>query len=412
MSFKDSILKARKAGASDLHLEAGTAMVVRVRGELTPVGEPLTGAQLMGIAQELLTQEDWADFNTRGSVDLSLVAAGARCRINLFRTIRGLALAVRLLPQSVGDLRACNLHPDLRRLVTAPAGLVLVSGPTGSGKSTTLAALLEELNATRAMNIITLESPLEYVFSNRRSFIRQREIPTHSPSFEQAIIDALRENPDVLVISEMRTAEVMRLTLDAAETGHLVLATMHSSTCGEALNRLCMSFPSDIQSSIRAQLADCLVGVVSQRLQYLERWQLRVPACEILIPNSGARGTIRAGQFSQIGNAIQSGGEEGMWTFDRYQRWMDQQKEWVRPTPPPVVAGDGEIVRAATRVATPVTPAVRPAAHAAVPPKAVGKAAPTKSVTPLDGPEEISIDEPMDLEELAELARRIERRTP
>ena len=230
MSFKDSILKARKAGASDLHLEAGTAMVARVRGELTPAGEPLTGAQLMGIAQELLTPEDWADFNSRGSVDLSLVAAGTRCRINFFRTIRGLALAVRLLPQSVGDLeglQSCIL--TCAGLMAAPAGLVLVCRDlTGSGKSTTLAALLEELNVSRALNIITLESPLEYVFSNRRSFIRQREIPTHSPSFEQAIIDALRENPDVLVISEMRTPEVMRLTLDAAETGHLVLATMHS----------------------------------------------------------------------------------------------------------------------------------------------------------------------------------------
>jgi twitching motility protein PilT len=199
--------------------------------------------------------------------------------------------------------------------------------------------------------------------------------------------------------------------LDAAETGHLVLATMHSATSGEALNRLCMSFPADIQSSIRAQLADCLVGVVSQRLQYLEKWQLRVPLCEILIPNSGARGTIRAGQFSQIGNVIQSGGDEGMWTFDRYQRWMDQQKDWVRPTPP-AIAGDGEVVRAATRVATPAAAAARPAAPAALA-KAAGKVAPAKSaVTPLDGPEEITIDEPMDLEELAELARKIERRTP
>lgn len=412
MSFKDSILKARKAGASDLHLEAGTAMVARVRGELTAVGESLTAAQLMGIAQELLTQEDWADFNSRGSVDLSLVAAGTRCRINFFRTIRGLALAVRLLPQSVGDLRACNLHPDLRRLIAAPAGLVLVSGPTGSGKSTTLAALLEELNAARAMNIITLESPLEYVFSNRRSFIRQREIPTHSPSFEQAIVDALRENPDVLVISEMRTQEVMRLTLDAAETGHLVLATMHSATCGEALNRLCMSFPSDIQSSIRAQVADCLVGVVSQRLQYLDRLQLRVPMCEILIPNSGARGTIRAGQFSQIGNVIQSGGEEGMWTFDRYWRWIEQQKEWVRPTPPAAIDADGEIVRGATRVTMPGGATARPAARPAVATPGGRAATAHPSVTPLEGPEEISIDEPMDLEELTELARRIERRTP
>lgn len=418
MSFKDTILKARRLGASDVHLESGTAMVARVRGELVPIGEVLPGAQLLQMAQELLSAEDWADFNARGSVDLSLVVAGTRCRINLYRTVRGLALATRLLAPSVGDLRACNLHPDLRRLVAAPTGLVIVSGPTGSGKSTTLAALVEEVNTARALNIITLESPLEYVFVNRRSYIRQREIPTHSPSFEQAIVDSLRENPDVMVITEMRTPEVMHLTLDAAETGHLVLATMHSASCGEALSRICMSFPSDIQSSIRAQLADCLVGVVCQRLEYLERLQLRVPRCEVLLPNSGARGTIRAGQFSQITNVIQSGGDEGMWTFDRYQRWMEQQREWARPSVPTATAVDGEIVRSATRVATPVG---KPSASAAAAGRGPVSAAPGQGTTaarkntpaaPSDGPEEITINEDLDLEELAELARRIERRTP
>jgi twitching motility protein PilT len=411
LSFKDSILRARKAGASDLHLEAGTPMVARVRGELTPVGEMLTGAQLTEMAQELLTAEDWADFNARGSADISLVVAGTRCRINFYRTIRGLAMAARLLAPSVGDLRACNLHPDLRRLVSAPTGLVIVSGPTGCGKSTTLAALLEEVNVSRAQNIITLESPLEYVYTNRRSFIRQREIPTHTPSFEQAIVDALRENPDVLVISEMRTAEVMRLTLDAAETGHLVLATMHSASCGEALSRICMSFPSDIQGSIRAQLADCLVGVVCQRLEYLEKWQLRVPRCEVLLPNSGARGTIRAGQFGQITNVIQSGGEEGMWTFDRYQRWVEQQREWVRPATPPPAAANDEIVRSTARVAAPpVAPARRtaPLPTTARPPAAsVSRVGASPA-----GPDEITIDEDLDLEDIAELARKIERRTP
>src|SRR6185437_7924271 len=266
MSFKDFILKARKLGASDLHLEAGTAPVARIRGELTSVGEVSPAAQVTEAAREFLGPDEWAEFDTRGSVDVSVVVGGSRCRINAYKTIRGLAVAVRLLAPSVGDLRACNLNPELKRLVAASTGLVIVSGPTGCGKSTTLAALLEEVNGSRALNIITLESPLEYVFTNRRSFIRQREIPTHSPSFEQAIVDALRENPDVLVISEMRTPEVMRLTLNAAETGHLVLATMHSATCGEALSRLCMSFPAQIQGSIRAQLADCLVGVVCQRL--------------------------------------------------------------------------------------------------------------------------------------------------
>ena len=417
MSFKDLILKAAKLGASDLHLESGTAIVARVRGELTPIGEALAGAQLMEMARELLNEEDWTDFNLRGSVDLSVIVGGTRCRINLYRTIRGLALAARLLIPSVGNLRNCNLHPDLRRLIVPTTGLVLVSGATGSGKSTTLAALLEEVNTSRAMNIITLESPLEYVFGNRRSFIRQREIPTHSPSFEQAITDALRENPDVLVITEMRTPEIMRLTLDAAETGHLVLATMHSASCGEALSRLCMSFPSDIQASIRAQLADCLVGIVCQRLQYLSRWQLRIPQCEVLLPNSGARGLIRAGQFSQITNAIQSGGEEGMWTFERYQRWIDQQKEWVRPTTPPPGTGEGGIVRATTRM---ITPQVRvAAANAARGLPNRGSAGPGTGVSggaghaPRSSPgpnevEEINIDEPLDLEEIAALARKIE----
>jgi twitching motility protein PilT len=429
MSFKDWIQKARKVGASDLHVEAGTVPVARVRGELTPIGEALPGTQLVEMAQELLSAEDRAIFNERGSADVSLVVGGARCRVNVYKTIRGLALAVRLLSPSVGDLRTCNLHPELRRLVAAPTGLVIVSGPTGCGKSTTLAALLEEVNGSRAQNIITLESPLEYVYTNRRSFIRQREIPTHSPSFEQAIVDALRENPDVLVISEMRTPEVMRLTLNAAETGHLVLATMHSATCAEALSRICMSFSSEIQGSVRAQLADCLVGAVCQRLEYLESWHMRVPRCELLLANSAAKGTIRAGQFGNIANVIQSGGDDGMWTFDRYERWMEQQKDWVRPAAPPAgVAVDHDPPQPAARVAMP-TGAGAPTSRAVAPgsvrggsraaPGASGPTTPrtapppvsTSGVTP-DGPEEITIDEDMDLAELAELARSIERRTP
>ncbi|MDB6041882.1 MAG: hypothetical protein JWM63_433 [Gammaproteobacteria bacterium] len=390
MSFRNWIHTARQLGASDLHVEAGTPLVARVRGELLPVGEAASGPYLAQLGQELLGAAAWAAFKARGSADLSIVVAGTRCRINLYKTIRGLAIAIRLLAPAVGDLRACNLHPDLRKLVSATTGLVIVSGPTGCGKSTTLAALLEEVNASRALNIITLESPLEYVFSNRRSFIRQREIPTHSPSFEQAIVDALRENPDVLVISEMRTPDVMRLTLNAAETGHLVLATMHSANCAEALSRICMAFPAEIQNNIRAQLADSLVGVVCQRLDYLDSVQLRVPRCEVLLASTGAKGTIRSGQFGQITNVIQSGGEDGMWTFDRYQRWIEQQREWTRPPPPAAVPDEREIPKPAAR----------------------GAPAPQPQAEPADGPIEIPVEEDMDLAELAELARRVEQRTP
>jgi twitching motility protein PilT len=375
-----------------LHIEGGGVLVARVGGQLRPVGEPVAANVVIQVGKEILGAEAWSQFMERGSADVSVVLGGMRCRINFFRTIRGLALAVRLLSPSVHDLRTCNLHPDLRKLVEPTTGLVVISGPTGCGKSTTLAALIEEMNATRARHIITLESPLEYLYSNRRSYIRQREIPTHSPTFEQAIIDALRENPDVLVISEMRTPEVIRLTLNAAETGHLVLATMHSATCAEALSRISMAFPADLQSNIRAQLADSLVGVVCQRLEFLETHQLRVPRLEILLASSGAKGSIRSGQFSQIANVIQSGGDDGMWTFDRYQRWMEQQRDWTRPPPPSAIPDDLGTTKAPLKSSpTPARPAAAPA-HS----------------NSGGGPIEISIEEEVDL---TELAKRIEQRT-
>ena len=394
MVVDEWIERAWSLGASDLHLEAGTPLVVRVRGELQTVGGVVPGDTLVQAAQDFLGPEGWAHFRDRGSADLSVVIGGVRCRVNFFQTVRGVAAAVRLLAPSVMDLAGCNLHPDFRKLIEATTGLVIISGPTGSGKSTTLAALVEEINGTRARTVLTLECPLEYIYSNRRSFIRQREIPTHSPSFEQGLIDALRENPDVLVVSEMRTPEVMRLTLNAAETGHLVLATMHSANCAEALSRLCMSFPSDIQASVRAQLADCLVGLSCQRLEYLSAHRLRVPRCEILLPSSGARGTIRAGNFSQIANVLQSGGDEGMWTFDRYQRWMEQVAEWVRPQT--------------------AMPRPRPAPAAPLQPKSSSKSTgpnPKPRHTPADDVFDVPAEE-MDLAELAELAKKVVERKP
>ncbi len=406
MLFDEWIEQAYALGASDLHLEAETPVLVRVRGDLQAAGGTVGGGTLLQVGRELLGAERWAHFQERGSADLSETIAGIRCRINLFRTVRGMAAAIRLLSPVIKDLRACNLHPDIRRFIEASTGLIIISGPTGSGKSTTLAALIEEINTTRARNIVSLESPVEYLFTNRQSFIRQREVPTHSPSFEQGITDALRENPDVLVISEMRTPEVMRLTLNAAETGHLVLATMHSATCAEALNRVCMSFPSDIQPSVRAQLADCLVAVCCQRLDYLSAHRLRVPRCEILLPSSGARGTIRAGNLSQLTNVLQSGGEEGMWTFERYQRWMEQVPDWVRPPPPaPARTPTARPARPSGIKPTPGTPSPRPSsAQDPSPP-------PSRSAAPADEVIEVPAEE-MDLAALAELAKKVVERKP
>jgi twitching motility protein PilT len=384
--IQEWIRKGRELGASDLHIEADTAPVARVRGQLSAIGPAIAGTLVMQAGRELLGGDGWSQFLSRGSADLSRTIAGVRCRVNIYQTLRGVAMAVRLLSSFQNNLRACNLHPELKKLTDATTGLIVVSGPTGSGKSTTLAALVEEINSSSARNIIAIESPIEYLFTNRRSFIRQREVPTHSPSYEQALVDALRENPDVLVIGEMRTPEVMRLTLSAAETGHLVIATMHSATCAEAITRLCMSFPAEIQGSIRAQLADCFVGLVCQRLDFLSEFRLRVPVCEILLPSAASKGTIRGGQFSQIANVLQTGGESGMWNFDRYQRWVAQKKDWV----PPTLAVPLPEERAA-----PVAPKIqRREIQPASPPK--------------EDSLEISIEEDADLDELA---KRIEKGT-
>jgi twitching motility protein PilT len=401
--LEEWIGKAHALGASDLHLETDTAVVARIRGELQTVGGAIAGERLLQAGQDLLGADGWAQFKARGSADISLAITGTRCRASLFQTVRGIAFAIRLLAPTIKDLRACNLHTDFRKLIEAPSGLVLISGPTGAGKSTTLAALIEEINSSRARNIVTLESPLEYLFSNRRAFIRQREIPTHSPSFEQGIVDALRENPDVLVISELRTPEVMRLTLNAAETGHLVLATIHSASCSEALSRLCNSFPAEIQGSIRAQLADCLVGVSCQRLEFLSAHRLSVPRCELLLSSSGAKGAIRSGNFSQLANVLQSGADDGMWSFDRYQRWLEQINDWARPVPLP-----------AERHSTD-SKGVGFVSHAPIAKPMPAAKSPVPTAKPIAAAGEDIIEVPAEelgLAELAELARKVaERKT-
>jgi twitching motility protein PilT len=224
-----------------------------------------------------------------------------------------------------------NLHPDLKKLAAQPHGLILVSGPTGSGKSSTMAALIQEVNQTQARHIITVEQPIEYQIRPQVSFVRQREVGRDTPSFEQALIDALREDPDVLMVGEMREPETMRLTLNASETGHLVMATIHSSSATEALQRMILAFPSEIQNSVAAQLADCLSAVICQRLRFEERLGIRVPECEILRPTHAVKNFIRRGEFHQIASVMETGADHGMWTFARYRNWMAAKKDWHVP---------------------------------------------------------------------------------
>ena len=331
MDLETLVGSAATNGASDLHLESGLPAALRVRGALRTVGDPIPGKTLYDWAHAIIGEDQWPHFLERRSHDFSKTINGVRCRFNVFQTARGIGFAIRLLSSFQATIEKLNLHPDLKKLVSANHGLILVSGATGSGKSSTLAALIQEINLTETRHILTVESPIEYTFRPRRAYIRQREVGRDTPSFEQALLDALREDPDVLMVGEMRDPETMRLTLSASETGHLVLATVHSSTCAEALQRVVSAFPAEIQSSVSAQLADCLVAVISQRLRFRQDLNIRVPECEILMANHAVKNFIRNREFFKITNSLETGAEHGMFTFNRYRQWLDNRSKWSLP---------------------------------------------------------------------------------
>jgi twitching motility protein PilT len=372
MKLDSLISLAHGQGASDLHLEPGLPAALRVRGSLRTTGEPIPPGNLLEMAREVIGHEHWNSFVQRHSYDLSRTIQGVRCRINVLQSSRGVGFAIRLLSSFQATVEKLNLHPDLKRHVAHPNGLIIISGATGSGKSSTMAALIQEINLSEARHIVTIESPIEYVFRPRLSYIRQREVGRDTPSFEQGLLDALREDPDVLMVGEMREPETMRLTLNASETGHLVLTTTHSSSCIEALQRVVSTFPPEVQGAVRAQLADCLLAVVCQRLRYRPDLKIRVPECEILTSTIPVKNFIRMGDFFKIASAIETGAEHGMWTFPRYQGWMETKKTWHVPT-----IGESAEAEPPELVAAPLSPAVATPARSANPiPKPTIKPAP------------------------------------
>ncbi len=325
---------ARSRGASDLHLESGLPPVVRVDGQLKVCKEaPVNTEALPATVRSIIGESNWPAFLEQCSYDLSTNIAGVRCRINAFRTLRGIGLAVRLLSSFQPTIEKLNLIPDLLKILSYPHGLVIVSGPTGCGTSSTLAALIQEINLRQAKHIITIESPIEYQFNFKKAFIRQREAGRDTPTFYRGLVDAMREDPDVIMVGEMREAEVMRQTLNAAETGHLVLTTLHSGSVVEALQRIVSAFPAEFQTSVRSQLADTLLAVVCQRLVYLPEPDIRVPECEILFANLTAKAVIREGKFFRLKDVIQTGADEKMYSFERYRRWLDNRTVWYYSRP-------------------------------------------------------------------------------
>lgn len=344
MTFDEIVRSALQMRATDIHMEPNLPIMFRVNGSLKKTHSIMGEAALKSIASRLLPLDDWDQFEKRGSYDLTRMVSGVQCRVNVLRSDRGIGFAIRLLLTATNTLRSCNLHPQLAEFLQRDSGLILLSGPTGSGKSTTLSAMLEEINLKSSKHIITLESPIEYRIAPKKSIIRQREVGQHTPSYEQGLMDCLREDPDVIVVGEMRDSESMRWTLNAAETGHLVIATMHSANAGDAVYRMMMSFPPERQSTVLSQLGDCLIAIVSQKMTYREQPGILVPSLEIMVGSHATRNAIRKGEVTKLQSMLQSGGQDGNWTFERYQMWLDAKSDWMMPeAPPPYVPEETQI---------------------------------------------------------------------
>ena len=386
MDLESLIGLAQTNGASDLHLEAGLPAALRIRGVLKTTGEPVPANTSREFAHRLIGEEQWNRFLEQRSFDLSRTIQGVRCRINVMQTSRGVGLAIRLLATFQATTEKLNLHPDLKKLVVPTNGLILISGPTGSGKSSTMAALLQEINLTEARHIVTIESPIEYTFRPRRAYIRQREVGRDTPSFEQALLDALREDPDVLMVGEMREPETMRLTLSASETGHLVMATVHSSSCAEALQRVVSAFPAEIQNSVASQLSDCLLAVICQRLRFRPELGIRVPECEILTASTAIKAMVRTRDFFKIPSMLETGGELGMWSFQRYRKWLDARSNWHVPgqTPETPDSEEMEPPSSPAKLAGPV-PAKGERSPEPPQPARVGRAQTRIEIEPVEG---------------------------
>lgn len=295
--------------ASDLHLTVGVPPVMRIYGKLVfSEMERLTPESTKNLAAEILSQEQLSLLEEEGQVDLSLSLAHiGRFRINVFKQRGSVGLAIRLIPYKIPPFEELNLPPVIRTLAEKESGFILVTGPAGSGKSTTLAAMIDIINSQRSCHIITLEDPIEFLHSHKKSIVNQREIKTDSQSFSAALRAALRQDPDVILVGEMRDLETISIALTAAETGHLVLSTLHTKSAPQSIDRIIDVFPPHQQQQVRIQLANTLVGVVSQRLLPRVDKQGLIPAVEVMISTPAIKNLIREGKTHQIYSSIQTG---------------------------------------------------------------------------------------------------------
>jgi twitching motility protein PilT len=319
-SIDDLLEQMVARGASDLHMSVGSKPAIRVRGHIERLEEieTLTAEDTQMLLYQILSSEQQKHFEIKRQLDFAHGVPGlARFRVNVFFQREAVGAVFRVIPEEIKTLEELGLPPSLHELAEKPRGLVLVTGPTGSGKSTTLAALIDEVNRTRSEHILTIEDPIEFVHRHKKCIVNQREIGVDASSFAEGLRAALRQDPDVILVGEMRDLETIATALTAAETGHLVLGTLHTQSASSTVDRIIDVFPPEQQEQVRMQLAGSLQGVVTQTLIPTADGAGRVAALEILLPDDGTRNLIRQGKVEQVYTIMQTGTQKGMQTMEQ-----------------------------------------------------------------------------------------------
>ncbi len=328
-NIKELLEYSLQSGASDLHLSVGSIPMVRIHGIMKKLQLPkLELGAMEAIKNEVLNENQKKIFDKNLELDFSTSLEGkGRFRVNFFHQINGLSAVFRTIPSEIKSTDELGLPPILNQLALKEKGLVLLTGPTGSGKSTTLAAMIDYVNENKSCHIITIEDPVEYFHYSKNSMINQRELGQSTHSFANALKSSLREDPDVILVGEMRDLETIQLALTAAETGHLVFSTLHTSSAVKTIDRIIDVFPAGQKDQIRSMLSESLLAVIAQKLLKNKEQNGRTPASEIMIANSAIRNLIREDKIYQIPTLIQSGGQDGMQSLDHdLQRLVQQGK--------------------------------------------------------------------------------------
>ncbi len=367
MDITELLVLTREREASDLHLTVGTPPSLRIHGKLVRLDyPPLTAASLHEMLYDVLTDEHKARFEDTHDLDMSLELQNVgRFRVNVFVQRLGEAAVFRLIPTALKSLDQLGMPSVLRNLAMKDRGLVLVTGPTGSGKSTTLAAMIDLMNTERTDHIITIEDPIEFIHEHKSCIVNQREVGPHTKSFSAALRSALREDPDIILVGEMRDLETIGMALTAAETGHLVLATLHTNSAAQTINRVIDVFPPHQQEQVRVQLSEALIGILAQTLIPRVDGRGRVAAIEMLVANAAIRNLIREGKTFQIPSMIETGMKEGMTSLDQCLRdllrrgLISPEDAFIRAVDRDAFAG-GNPARNATATATAAKPAAPP----------------------------------------------------